>query len=50
MIFGVDDEWLSLMICSVFGLLLTTDDAVVGVIEDVLDVIPVRATGNDVVC
>ena len=49
MIFDVDDEWLSLMIRSVFGLLLTTGDAVVGVIEDVLDIVPVPATGNDVV-
>ena len=41
---GVDDEWLSLMIRSVFGLLLTTGDAVVGFIEDILDVVPVPAT------
>ena len=48
MVFGVDDEWLSL-IWSVFGL-CSASDAVVCSVEDVFDVFPVPTASDKTLC
>ena len=48
MVFGVDDEWLSL-IWSVFGL-CSASDAVVCSVEDVFDVFPVPTASDEPLC